>query len=42
VLRPRAAIEAFFNGSTLEEPGPVQVPPWRPDGKPLSSKDLRK
>jgi S-adenosyl methyltransferase len=42
VLRPRAAIEAFFDGFTLEEPGLVQAPLWRPDGGPPRPKELRK
>jgi SAM-dependent methyltransferase len=35
-LRPKAAIEAFFDGFTLEPPDVVQAPLWRPDtgGKP--------
>jgi S-adenosyl methyltransferase len=41
-LRPRAAIEAFFTGFTLEPPGLVQVPLWRPDTKPLRPEDLEK
>lgn len=28
VLRLRAAIEEFFDGFTLEEPGMVQAPLW--------------
>jgi len=42
VLRPRAPIEAFFDGFTLEEPGLVQAPLWRPDGRPLRPKDIVK
>lgn len=41
VLRPRAAIEAFFDGFTLEPPGLVQAPLWHPDTKP-KPKDLKK
>jgi hypothetical protein len=42
VLRPRAAIEAFFDGFTLEEPGLVQAPLWRPGAKPPRARDLAK
>lgn len=42
VLRPRAAIEPFFDGFTLEEPGLVQAPLWHPDTRPPRPKDLRK
>jgi hypothetical protein len=42
VLRPRAAIEAFFDGFTLEEPGLVQAPLWHPGTKPPRAKDLTK
>ena len=31
VLRPHAAIEAYFDGFTLAEPGLVFIPRWRPD-----------
>jgi hypothetical protein len=41
VLRPRAAIESFFDGFTLEPPGLVQAPLWHPDVKP-KPKDLKK
>ena len=30
-LRPKTAIEAFFDGFTLEQSGVVQAPLWRPD-----------
>jgi SAM-dependent methyltransferase len=30
-LRPAAAIEAYFDGFTLVEPGLVFIPSWRPD-----------
>ena len=33
-LRPKAAIEAFFDGFTLEPPGLVQAPAWQPDTAP--------
>jgi hypothetical protein len=32
-IRPKAAIEAFFEGFPLVEPGLVQAPLWRPDGE---------
>ncbi|MFG2477809.1 SAM-dependent methyltransferase [Streptomyces fagopyri] len=33
-LRGRAAVERFFDGFELVEPGLAQVPFWRPDGPP--------
>jgi O-methyltransferase involved in polyketide biosynthesis len=30
-FRPRAEIEAFFDGLTLVEPGVVELPAWHPD-----------
>ncbi|NGO73251.1 SAM-dependent methyltransferase [Streptomyces boncukensis] len=33
-LRPRSAIERYFDGFELVEPGLVQVPFWRPDSSP--------
>ncbi|MFJ2813137.1 SAM-dependent methyltransferase [Streptomyces sp. NPDC087294] len=33
-LRPRAAVERFFDGFDLLEPGLAQVPFWRPDSQP--------
>lgn len=30
-FRPRAQIEAFFEGFTLVEPGIVEIPAWRPE-----------
>ena len=30
-FRPRAEIEAFFEGFTMVEPGLVELPAWRPD-----------
>ena len=42
ILRPRTAIEPFFDGFTLEEPGLVQAPLWHPDTKPPRPKDLKK
>ncbi len=31
-FRPRAAVESFFDGFELVEPGLVYAPAWRPDG----------
>ena len=39
-LRSRADVAGFFEGWDLVEPGLVQVPLWRPDGKPPRPKDL--
>jgi hypothetical protein len=39
-LRSHAQIAAFFDGWELAEPGLVQMPLWRPDGKPARPKDL--
>jgi hypothetical protein len=39
-LRTRAQVAAFFEGWDLVEPGLVQVPLWRPDGKPPRQRDL--
>jgi S-adenosyl methyltransferase len=41
-LRGHAQIEALFDGWDLVEPGVVQLPLWRPDGKPPRPKDLSK
>ncbi len=41
-LRPFDRVSAFFGGFELVEPGLVQAPLWRPDGKPPRSKDLAK
>jgi len=41
VLRPKAAVEEFFDGFMLEQPGLVQAPLWHPDTKP-KPKDLHK
>jgi hypothetical protein len=41
-LRSHAQIAAFFDGWDLVEPGLVQAPLWRPDGKPPRPKDLEK
>jgi SAM-dependent methyltransferase len=36
ILRPRAQIEAYFDGFTLVEPGLVFIPSWRPEpGEPV-------
>ncbi len=42
VLRSHAQISALFDGFSLVDPGLVQVPLWRPDGKPPRPKDLAK
>jgi S-adenosyl methyltransferase len=42
VLRSHAQISEFFHGFHLVEPGLVQVPLWRPDGKPPRPRDLAK
>jgi hypothetical protein len=42
VLRAHARVSAFFDGFELVEPGLVQAPLWRPDGKPPRPKDLAK
>lgn len=42
VLRPHAQIAGFFHGFDLAEPGLVQVPLWRPDGKPPAPRELAK
>jgi hypothetical protein len=39
-LRTHAQIAALFDGWDLVEPGLVQLPLWRPDGKPPRPKDL--
>jgi hypothetical protein len=41
-LRSHARIAALFEGWDLVEPGLVQLPLWRPDGKPPRPKDLSK
>ena len=41
-LRGHARIAEFFDGLDLVEPGLVQLPLWRPDGKPPRPKDLSK
>jgi hypothetical protein len=42
VLRVFEQVSAFFAGFGLIEPGLVQAPLWRPDGKPPRPKDLAK
>jgi hypothetical protein len=42
VLRGHSQVEALFQGWDLVEPGVVQVPLWRPDGKPLRPRELTK
>jgi hypothetical protein len=42
VLRTFEQVSAFFDGFELMEPGLVQAPLWRPDGKPPRPKDLAK
>ena len=39
-LRSHAQVTALFGGWDLVEPGLVQVPMWRPDGKPPRPKEL--
>jgi hypothetical protein len=39
-LRTRAQVATFFDGWDLVEPGLVQVPLWRPDGKPPRPREL--
>jgi hypothetical protein len=39
-LRSRAQVAGFFDGWDLAEPGLVQVPLWRPDGKPPGPGEL--
>jgi hypothetical protein len=42
VLRAHQEVSAFFDGFDLVEPGLVQAPLWRPDGKLPRPKDLAK
>jgi len=42
VLRSHTQVTALFGGWELIEPGVVQVPLWRPDGKPPRRRDLAK
>jgi hypothetical protein len=39
-LRTRAQVTAFFDGWDLAESGLVQVPLWRPDGRPPRPREL--
>jgi len=41
-LRGKTQIATFFDGWDLVEPGLVQVPLWRPEGKPPRPKELEK
>lgn len=40
IFRTRAQVAAFFDGRDLVEPRLVQVPLWRPDGKPPRPREL--
>ncbi len=40
VLRTHEQVSTFFDGFDLLEPGLVQAPMWRPDGKPPRPKEL--
>jgi hypothetical protein len=42
VLRTRQQVSALFDGFDLVEPGLVQAPLWRPDGRPPRARDLAK
>ena len=42
VLRTYGQVSAFFEGFDLVEPGLVQAPLWRPDGRAPRPKDLAK
>jgi len=42
VLRPHQQVSAYFGGWDLIEPGLVQAPLWRPDGKPPRPRELAK
>jgi hypothetical protein len=42
VPRSREQVMAFFDGFDLVEPGLVQAPLWRPDGRPPRPRDLEK
>jgi hypothetical protein len=41
-LRSRTRVTALFDGWDLVDPGLVQVPLWRPDGRPPRPKELQK
>jgi hypothetical protein len=38
--RTHAQVTGLFDGWDLVEPGLVQMPLWRPDGKPPRARDL--
>jgi hypothetical protein len=42
VLRGREQVASFFDGFDLVEPGLVQAPLWRPEGKRPRPRDLEK
>lgn len=42
VLRSHQQVSVFFEGFDLVDPGLVQAPLWRPDGKPPRPRDLAK
>jgi hypothetical protein len=42
VLRARRQVSEFFDGFDLVEPGLVQAPLWRPDGRRPRARDLEK
>jgi hypothetical protein len=42
VLRTHEQVSAFFDGFDLLEPGLVQAPLWRPDGRRPRPRDLEK
>jgi len=42
VLRSREQVSSFFDGFELLEPGLVQAPLWRPEGKRPRARDLEK
>jgi len=42
VLRTREQVSAFFGGFELLEPGLMQAPLWRPDGRRPRARDLEK
>jgi hypothetical protein len=42
VPRPLAQVTALFDGFELVEPGLVQAPLWRPEGRPPRPRDLEK
>ena len=42
MLRGQEQVSSFFGGFALLEPGLVQAPLWRPEGKRPRAKDLEK